>query len=67
MHKYNLGGIEDAREAMAFFQSRANNKTAIMHALGIFRENPLPRRKHAAAEDPPLSAMRVSADDQIER
>lgn len=48
-------------------KTAADHKAIFVNACGVFRENALPGGKNALPEDTPLSAMRVSGDDNIDR
>ena len=58
--------IEKPRYRVVVARPAGDEQSAFVNAGGIFGEYPLSGRKNAAAEKPPLPAVRVTGYDQID-
>ena len=61
-----FGGIEKARNGKAPFESRADHKRAVIQSSRVSGKQPLPRCIDPSSKESPLTAVGVSADDQIQ-
>ena len=60
-----LGWIKEPWEPIAF-QTCADDPSVVMKSTDIFGEQPLTGGKYPSVEESPLSAVGVTADDQIQ-
>ena len=66
MDHYQFGLIEDTRDPRVIAEPAADHASVFKDARGVFWEQSLPRGIDASAEYAPLSAVRVTANGQID-
>ena len=63
----DLGEIEESRDSAAGLHAATDDQLAIVNTRSISWEYSLTGRKHALTEESPLTAVGMTADDQIQR
>ena len=65
LNDHELVVVEDAWDGGVITKSAADYTVIVVYAGGVLGEDSLPRREDTASEDPPLTAVCMTAHNEI--